>query len=65
MKLFVRNEDQTETILLQGIPKVVDDKFGIFGENPKREAGSRMVLRPGEENTFTLEEGYILALEQL
>jgi len=53
MKLFVRNEDKIETVLLQAVPKVADEGFvGLFGTK-------------GEENTFILEEGFILALEKL
>jgi hypothetical protein len=60
MKIFVKNKDPKDSILVVG----GDTKTKSVFDN-KDDATKRYVLRPDEEDIFELPDGYIVAIEKL
>jgi len=64
MKFYIKNTDKEDTILFTAIAKESTDKFSLLNPEPEK-VMVRIVLRPGEENKFNLENGYFLGIEKL
>ena len=61
MKFLIKNTDKESSMLLSAIEKDSEYKIPFIGENKPE----RVVLRPGEENNFTLNDNYLLGIEKL
>ncbi len=69
MKFFIKNVDDRDTLLIQGLPTEESKKSylesfmeeGSVSKHPK----FREVLRPGEHSTVELPKEYIIGIEIL
>ena len=65
MKITIINTDKDKILLLTGVPSKVEGSTLVITKTDKDLKMLRYVLRPGEKNTFTLQDDWFLGLEEL
>jgi len=65
MKLFIRNDDKEESLLVLGVAKEKAGLEKIFSSVESKSQHMRAVLRPGEQGIYTLDENYFVGIELL
>jgi len=68
MQIFIRNDSQTDSLLVTAIRKEQKnglEKFFPIEDNEKDPKLQRVVLRPGEDGNYTLTENYYVGMEIL